>query len=134
MKWYYKGEVVDKLPQDCVGIVYHIFNTTKKKAYIGKKIAKNKLSKPPLKGKKRKRVTYVEKWQDYTGSNDELNADIKAGDEVVKTILHFCQGKKQMSYLETKQLFLNNVLETDGWYNGNISGKWFRTDFKKDIK
>ena len=37
MEWTYKGKQVDSLPEDCVGFVYLITNTTNGKKYIGKK-------------------------------------------------------------------------------------------------
>ena len=38
-------------------------------------------------------------------------------------------AKKQLSYLETKYLFVKGVLETDDeYYNSNINGTYFRKD------
>ena len=53
--WTYKGKVVDELPDDCEAFVYLITNTTNNRKYVGKKLAKFKVTRPPLKGKKRKR-------------------------------------------------------------------------------
>ena len=38
--WTFNGVVVDSLPEDCVGFVYLITNTSSGKKYIGKKLAK----------------------------------------------------------------------------------------------
>ena len=51
MQWTYRGEEVEELPSDCEGFVYLITNLTNNRKYIGKKLAKFKTSKPPLKGK-----------------------------------------------------------------------------------
>ena len=77
MTWTYQGKEVEELPQDVVGFVYIITNTTNDRQYIGKKLAKFSRSRPPLKGRKNKRRTKVESdWRDYYGSSDELNEDI----------------------------------------------------------
>ena len=77
MTWTYQGKEVVELPQDVVGFVYIITNTTNDRQYIGKKLAKFSRTKPPLKGKKNKRRTKVDSyWKDYYGSSDALNEDI----------------------------------------------------------
>ena len=38
--WKYKRQIVESLPEDCVGFVYIITNTITGKKYIGKKLAK----------------------------------------------------------------------------------------------
>jgi hypothetical protein len=38
--WTYKGQIVDELPEDCVGYVYIIVNTISGRKYIGKKLSK----------------------------------------------------------------------------------------------
>jgi len=40
MVWTYQGQIVESLPDDCVGYVYMIVNTLSGKKYIGKKLAK----------------------------------------------------------------------------------------------
>ena len=48
--WTYKGKKVDSIPEEYEGFVYLITNTKNGKKYIGKKLAKFKTTKPPLKG------------------------------------------------------------------------------------
>ena len=50
--WTYKGKAVDTVSEDYVGFVYLITNKINGKKYIGKKLAKFKKTRPPLKGKK----------------------------------------------------------------------------------
>ena len=50
MQWTYQGKPIDALPQDVEGFVYLITNLTNNKKYVGKKLAKFKTTKPPLKG------------------------------------------------------------------------------------
>ena len=122
--WTYKGKVVSEIPQGVEGFVYLITNTTNNKKYIGKKLAKFKTSRPPLKGKKnRRRGTKESDWKDYWGSSDHLNEDVqKLGeDKFTKEILHFCPSKGVLSYMEAKEQFDRKVLLTDEYYNGIIN-------------
>ena len=81
MQWTYNGEKIEELPDNIEGFVYLITNTTNNRKYIGKKLAKFKKTKPPLKGKKNKRRSKIESdWRDYWGSSDHLIADKNALD------------------------------------------------------
>ena len=53
--WTYNGEIIDNLPEDCEAIVYLITNKQNGMKYVGKKLAKRKITRQPLKGKKNKR-------------------------------------------------------------------------------
>ena len=124
MQWTYRGEEVEELPSDCEGFVYLITNLTNNRKYIGKKLAKFKTSKPPLKGKINKRRGYRESdWRDYWGSSDHLNADVlKLGkDNFTREILHYCPSRGVLSYIEAKEQFDLRVLDTDEYYNGIIN-------------
>mgnify|MGYP001410699246 FL=1 len=123
VNWTYQGELVETLPDGVVGFVYLITNTTTGRMYVGKKLAKFKRSRPPLKGRKNKRRHTVESdWQDYYGSSDLLTEDVnKLGKEkFTRQILHFCKSKGECNYLEAKEQFARGVLESDDYYNGHI--------------
>ena len=123
MPWTYQGKIIETLPEHCEGFVYLITNTTNGKMYVGKKLAKFKRSRPPLKGRKNKRRHTVESdWQDYYGSSDLLTEDVnKLGKEKFKReILYFCRSKGECNYLEAKEQFARGVLESDDYYNGHI--------------
>jgi len=123
VNWTYQGELVETLPDGVVGFVYLITNTTTGRMYVGKKLAKFKRSRPPLKGRKNKRRHTVESdWQDYYGSSDLLTEDVnKLGKEKFKReILYFCRSKGECNYLEAKEQFARGVLESDDYYNGHI--------------
>ena len=78
MKSIYQGKEIDSIPDEYEGFVYLITNLTNNRKYIGKKLAKFKTSKPPLKGKKNRRRGYKESdWRDYWGSSDKLQADLE---------------------------------------------------------
>jgi len=104
--------------------VYIITNLTNNKKYIGKKLAKFKTTKPPLKGRKNKRRGYKESdWRDYWGSSDKLNEDVQAlgTDKFTREILYYCNSRGLMSYLEAREQFERRVLESDEYYNGIIN-------------
>jgi len=122
--WIYKGKQIDELPEGCEAFVYLITNKKNGKKYIGKKLAKFKTTKPPLKGKKRKRKgTKESDWREYWGSSDHLKADVeKYGEEnFFREILHVCPSRGVASYLEAQEQFERKVLLTDDYYNGIIN-------------
>ena len=122
--WTYNNEVVNDLPEDVEGFVYVITNLTDNRKYIGKKLARFKTTKPPLKGRKNKRRGFKESdWRTYWGSSDHLNADVLTlgKDKFTREILHYCPSRGALSYLEAKEQFDRKVLETDEYYNGIIN-------------
>tara|TARA_B100000212_G_scaffold246555_1_gene188283 strand:- start:2106 stop:2528 length:423 start_codon:yes stop_codon:yes gene_type:complete len=124
MQWTYKGKLIETLPDDCEAFVYLITNTTNNKKYIGKKLAKFKKTRPPLKGKKNKRRSKVESdWKDYWGSSDHLQQDVQelGEDKFTREILYYCESRGIASYLEAREQFERRVLETDEYYNGIIN-------------
>ena len=137
--WKFKNKTitsVEQIPNGSYGFIYEIVNITKNKKYIGKKVLQFKRKKvfgkkkiQTLEDKRLKKYEIVvteSDWLTYTGSNKELNEDISKGDKIVKTILCFAEDARSLTYLETKYLFLHEVLEKDNYYNGNILSKFFR--------
>ena len=123
MQWMYQGKEITNMPKDVVGFVYLITNTTNGRMYVGKKLAKFKRSRPPLKGRKNKRRYKVNSdWQDYYGSSDDLTIDVnKLGkDKFTREILFYCKSKAELSYVEAREQFARKVLESNDYYNGHI--------------
>jgi hypothetical protein len=127
--WHYQGKPVNELPDDCVGFVYLITNTVSDRRYIGKKLAKfSKTSYRVVKlknGTKRRRRIKSKidsDWKDYFGSNKELLEDVKQlGSEFfTREILYFCKSKSECSYIEAREQFRHQVLESKNYYNNNI--------------
>ena len=122
--WTYNDKVVEELPEDCEAFVYLITNLVNHKMYVGKKLAKFKTTKKPLKGKKNKRRgTKESDWKTYWGSSAQLIDDVeKLGEHrFTREILYYCPNRGTASYLEAQEQFERKVLETDEYYNGIIN-------------
>jgi hypothetical protein len=142
MSWLFENAPVEALPEDCVGYVYLITNLISGRKYIGKKLAKfSKTTYRVVKlkngNKKRKKIRSKidSDWQTYYGSNDELNKDIQTlGQENFKReILYYCNSKAQCSYIEAREQFRHQVLESDAYYNGQISVRVHGSHIKNKI-
>tara|TARA_R110000765_G_scaffold149531_1_gene252168 strand:- start:573 stop:971 length:399 start_codon:yes stop_codon:yes gene_type:complete len=113
-------------PDDIEGFVYVITDKRNDKKYVGKKRFWSVTRKPPLKGKKRKRVIRKESdWMKYYGSSDLVNQLLveHGEDNFRREIIHLCKTKGEMSYLEAKEQFDRNVLLNDDYYNEFIGCK-----------
>jgi hypothetical protein len=140
MTWTYQGQLVETLPEDCVGFVYVITNITNNKKYIGKKLAK--FSKTTYKTVKLKNGTKKKKkirskidsdWQEYYGSSPNLQKDIDTlgKDKFTREILYYCSSKAETSYIEAREQFDRKVLESDDYYNGHIQVRVHGSHIKK---
>ena len=127
--WLHEGKEYTKLsdfPDNVVGFVYRVTNTTNGKFYVGKKILRNVLTKkltkkeilewtkPGRVPKKRKEIK-ESNWADYYGSSKLVTEDIKTfGKEAfTREILRLCTTKKQMSYWETYYQMTMRVLRSE---------------------
>lgn len=140
MTWHYQGAVIEELPEDCVGFVYMITNTTTGRMYIGKKLAKFSRTKYKTvtqkngkKVKKKIRSKVDSDWQEYYGSSDALTKDIEAlgKDKFYREILYYCTSKAETSYIEAREQFSRKVLESNDYYNGHIQVRVHGSHIKK---
>ena len=142
MTWYYKGAIVTELPEDCVGFVYLISCNTTGRLYVGKKLAKFSRTtykivklKNGTKKKKKIRSKISSDWQTYWSSSDELKKDIESlGQEnFTREILFYCKSKSECTYIEARTQFERKVLESDDYYNGQISCRIHQSHIKGKI-
>ena len=128
LNWTYNGkDFTEDLVGNNYGFVYQITNLTNGRKYIGKKFFYSAKTKQ-VKGKKKK-YKASSNWQTYYGSSDNLTKDVlQLGPENFnREILHLCLTKGECGYLEAKEQFRNNVLETDNYYNS-----WIMVRVRKD--
>lgn len=140
--WTFENEIVETLPDDCVGFVYLIVNRANGRKYIGKKLAKFSKTttktvtlKNGTKKKKKVRSKIDSDWQDYYGSSNELSKDIEllGKENFTREILFFCKSKAECSYIEAREQYFRKVLESDDYYNGQISCRIHKSHIKGKI-
>ena len=115
------------------GFIYRITNLTNGHDYIGRKYFKTIKKRPPLKGKKNKRLETVETdWKEYWGSSTRLVADILALGNVhfKREIIHLCNSRGETNYMEVHYQFKEEVLLRDDYYNGIIQLKLGKNSVK----
>ena len=128
---------------DYEGYIYMTSFLDVDRQYIGKKnffhntnvkLGKKELENLPItRGKKptKKKVTKESDWKTYYGSAQEVKDLLKVTpkDRIVRSVLHICKSKKELTYYECKYLFQYGVLEqNDKYINDNILGKFFSKD------
>ena len=113
-----------------MGFVYLITNTVSGRMYIGKKLAKFSKTtykvvklKNGTKKKKKIRSKIDSDWHTYYGSSEELLKDVaQLGQENFRReVLYYCKSRAETSYIEAREQFTRRVLESDQYYNGQIS-------------
>lgn len=136
--WLYQGkeiQSIEDMPEGTIGFIYLLENARTGKKYIGKKalyserrkaLTKKEKELPENKRRKWKYVKTEANWKDYNSSSKEVLEDIESGEVFFKNIIAFASSKTQLTYLEVKLQFVNEVLETEDWYNNNINSSWFR--------
>lgn len=132
--WLYNGEeFTSEMIDKYVGFVYIITDLSNSKKYVGKKLFQSKRKLAPLKGKTRKRTKILESdWMNYYGSSEEVKqlVEERGTENFKREILHLCDTRGIMSYLEAKEQFDRNVLLDDSYYNGIIQCKIHRSHVK----
>ena len=140
MSWIFENKQIESLPEECIGFVYCITNSLTGRKYIGKKLAKFSKTtyrivkqKNGTKKKKRIRSKIESDWQQYYGSNIELNQDIErlGAGNFTREILYYCRSKAECSYVEAREQFQRRVLESDDYYNGHIQVRVHGSHIKK---
>ena len=126
-QWTHRGKLFESEQiGDYIGFVYLITDLSNNKKYVGKKNFWSTRKLPPLKGKTRKRTIKKESdWKDYFGSSEQVKllVESQGRNNFTREILHLCNSKGAMSYLEAKEQFDREVLFSDEYYNEFIGCK-----------
>ena len=132
--WLYEGkEFTSEMIGDYIGFVYIITIKSTGKKYLGKKLFMSTRRLAPLKGKTRKRKVVKESdWMTYYGSSEEVKMIVEemGASNFDREIIHLCDKKGEMSYLEAKEQFDRGVLLSDDWYNGIVNCKIHKSHVK----
>lgn len=144
INWEFKNKPVtslDDIPKGVIGFVYLLYFEDGTK-YIGKKNLFSKTTLPALKNgtirpyatriyknvnKKRTPFDVVTKesnWKTYKGSSKNT----KNITPIKRKILRYAISKMELTYLETKYLFVLGALESDTYLNDNVLGKFYRVN------
>jgi hypothetical protein len=118
LEWTHNNEIFTETGIDNnIGFVYIIENVLTKRKYVGKKLFWS--SKTKQVNKKKKKFKIPSDWQEYYGSSEELKKDVEAfgKENFTRTIIHLCKSRGECSYLEAKEQFIRNVIESDEYYN-----------------
>ena len=138
--WILNNRELKKAPLNAFGFIYEIeFDDDTK--YIGKKNfysrRKRNFGKKELAlitDKRRKKYEIVVKesdWKGYNSSNKTILNKIKAGElPKNKKILSIARCKKELTYLEERELFLSDALLDSNYLNDNIAGKFYTKDLE----
>ncbi len=139
-QWLYEGLLISEVPDiNAFGFIYKITytdpTTLEKKFYIGKKqfysdrnIKKGKKELALMtdkRGSKKKKVNKESDWLKYQSSNDFLKTVEPI--HIEKEILLLCYTKTELTFQETKHLFVHEVLEREDYLNSNILAKFYKT-------
>ena len=140
MSWIHEGKVFDEsnIPEGAIGFIYHmsVILNGHSYAYIGKKNFFANIKKPMGKkalamstDKRLKKYTRELKpnFMNYYSSNQQLKEAHKAGCVIKREILVICYSAMELTYQEVKHQFKYEVLEKEGFLNGNILGRFFRS-------
>ena len=140
MSWTYKGVEFTEIsiPENAIGFVYHmsVILNGNTYAYIGKKNFFANIKRPMGKkalamstDKRLKKYTRELKpnFMNYYSSNQQMKEAHKAGCVIKREILMICYSAMELTYQEVKHQFKYEVLEKEGFLNGNILGRFFKT-------
>jgi hypothetical protein len=126
----------EMIPEKAVGFVYLMTAVVDGKfvKYIGKKNfyadVKTKLGKKEMPTDKRlKQYKRVRKftYKNYYSSNEVLKEHYNNDGKIERIIIEIAYSKIQLTYLEVKHQFINEVLEDESYLNNNILGKFYKT-------
>ena len=118
-------ELTDELLTEYLGFIYKV-TLPDGAYYYGRKQFWTPISRPPLKGKKRKRLSWAETdWRFYTTSSNEINKNISNdGNRCIRfEILAVFTSKSAIRYAEALAIIISGSYEDfDRGLNWNFAG------------
>jgi hypothetical protein len=117
--WTYRGapliETGDAITW--LGFIYLITNLSDGKKYVGRKLFTSAATRQ-IKGKKKK-YRKDSGWQNYWSSSEDVKADVILFGKAMFTreILHLCETKSELTYMENWELFTRHALIRQDYYN-----------------
>lgn len=133
--WLFQGKPLSHLDnsEDLAGFVYLIEHIATGRKYIGRKYFHAHTRVKVAGRKNRKRKVKESNWRHYKSSCIPLKKEIEEQgvDKFRFTILSIHESRAAVNYEETKQLFINGVLENDGFYNEHILSRYYKPRIKE---
>jgi len=125
MTWEYQGNPITKPLDKAEGFIYLIYFKDGTK-YLGKKSFWARRRKA-IKGSLRKKVEVTESdWRTYRGSSELSKEKAKKGLVEKLEILHFCDSKGCLQFMELSEMVHRRVLCDPSYLNGNILLKIYK--------
>lgn len=121
------GVEEDFVPEsDQLGFVYIMTvenpDTGDSMYYIGCKKFWSTATRPPLKGKKRRRkITKESDWRSYTSSSPTLNEWIGGGAKIEREVLKIVGSKWELNYFENLYIMNSHAVFRDDFLNGVVN-------------
>lgn len=118
-------------------IIYCTTNNITGMKYIGKKQLWSKITKPPLKGTKRKRkVTKPSDYLKYYGSSEQLKKDLDqyGNENFTREVLDIASCKWEASFQELLWQLKYNAISSDDYLNGILNIRLIKMPEKLRLK
>lgn len=141
--WTYRGtqfSLPDEELEKFTGFVYLIQCLAPEKEgryYVGQKLLWRSVKRSRTDRKTKKRKVFRERvpsdWKDYYGSSEELRRDVEevGADSFSREVLHLCESKGAMNYVELKEQIERKVLFDELSYNAFAGTKVHRNHVRK---
>jgi hypothetical protein len=115
--WIYNKQPLTEIPDGHYAFVYLITNNVDGKYYIGRKFFYTSKTRQ-IKGKKKKYKVESD-WQDYYGSNKQIQEDVERLGKGAfhREILHLCKTKGTANYYEASEIFKRDAILKESYYN-----------------
>ena len=126
--WLYQNKFVDRWwlpPEDSHGFTYKITCNVNNRIYIGKKTFNRWRT-----DKNNKKFQSPSNWRAYFGSSNHVAKDIElyGYKAFSREMIKICYSSLELSYQETKLLFVHETIETEAFYNQSIGGKYYASN------